>query len=108
MEFEKLFIVTDKLRVLARGEQLNTYLAIESDGQTIQLNVDKWTEFKKSMNAIDVEFMRRFNYQYPPSGPLPDEGEVRTDFYYNLLRFFILCYVIVGRVARSICVNVDR
>lgn len=105
MEFEKLLRITSTLRVLVRGSQLETYLAIESDRQVVQMNVDKWTEFKKAIHEIDTEFMRRFNYQYPPSEPLPDEGEVRTDFYYNLLRFFILCYAIIRRVVVSTCVK---
>ncbi len=69
----KTFIITDNVRVKLANVQLDTLLVIESVKRKdqdlivdnyITMNIDRWTEFKKNINAIDEEFKKRFNYQY--------------------------------------------
>lgn len=62
MEYEKILNFANGLRVLLRNTRLGTYVLLEVDkSYFIQLDVDKWTEFTKSIAAINHEFHRRFN-----------------------------------------------
>lgn len=63
----KEFIITNDLKVIVGGWQIDTVVFIENSDQKkyVYLDVDKWTELKKSILAIDTEFWKRFNYQYP-------------------------------------------
>ena len=49
--------------------QLNTSILLKTidNGVSycIKMKIDKWSEFKQSIKAIDQEFYKRFNYQYP-------------------------------------------
>lgn len=57
-------IVTNDLRVLICDYQLNTYILIQgANDSCISMDIDKWTEFKQSINTIDEEFKKRFNSQ---------------------------------------------
>ena len=57
------------MKVEFKNVQLNTEIVIAIDSplgrRSISMDVDKWTEFKKSIFDIDAEFYKRFNYQYP-------------------------------------------
>lgn len=67
----KTFIITNNLRAKVANTQLDTVLTIETlrknsrDYDFITMNFDRWTEFKKNINAIDEEFQTRFRHQYP-------------------------------------------
>lgn len=59
--------VTGDLKVRICGWRLNTRIIVENTGtekKGVSLDVDKWTELKKSIFYIDEEFRNRFNYQY--------------------------------------------
>lgn len=65
-KYSTTFILTDKLKLTVYDWQTKVTLVFEnkSVNQIIHLDVDSWTEFKKSLHEIDQEFQRRFNYQY--------------------------------------------
>lgn len=69
MDLFKSFIITHDMKVEFKNVQLSTEIVItvnsSSGRQSICLDVDKWTELKKSIFDIDKEFYKRFNYQYP-------------------------------------------
>ena len=69
MEFHKEFIITNDMKVQFRNVQLDTKIVISvnlpTGTESVSMDVDKWTEFKKAINDVDQEFYKRFNYQYP-------------------------------------------
>jgi hypothetical protein len=69
MEFRKTFNITHNMKIELINVQLNTKILITTETPSgkdhIFLDVDGWTEFKKSIKDIDQEFYKRFNYQYP-------------------------------------------
>lgn len=64
--FSKSFILTHNLKIRVYDWQTRVKIAIENTttNQSIDLDVDGWTEFKKCFLAIDEEYKKRFNYQY--------------------------------------------
>lgn len=56
------------MKVEFKDVQLNTKVIISTYSplgrHSVCLDVDKWTEFKKSIFDIDKQFYKRFNYQY--------------------------------------------
>lgn len=57
-------IVTNDLRVLVCDYQLKTHILIQGvNNSCIFMDIDKWTEFKQSINTIDEEFKKRFKAQ---------------------------------------------
>lgn len=73
VHFPKSFVITHNARVEVAKSQLNTVIVFQSltkkDDRFIldssfTMDVDRWTEFKKTMYAIDEEFQKRFNYPY--------------------------------------------
>lgn len=68
MDLSKEFIITNDMKVEFTDVQLDTKIIIVTQSsigrQSICLDVDKWTELKKSILDIDKEFYKRFNYQY--------------------------------------------
>lgn len=65
MESHTTFVITNDLKVIFRNFQLETKIyVVNKDGQYAYFDVDKWTEFKKSITDIDSEFYRRFNSQF--------------------------------------------
>lgn len=66
MDPVKRFVITDCLNIIMKDVQLNTCIVFRNDknNEHITLDVDKWTQFKQNIEAIDKEFYRRFNYQY--------------------------------------------
>lgn len=64
--YSTTFKLTDKLKLIIYDWQTKVTLVFEnkSVNQFIHLDVDGWTEFKKSLDDIDQEFKRRFNSQY--------------------------------------------
>lgn len=66
MEPTRNFVITDSLNVVLKNVQLDTKIVIMNNNnkEFITLDVDKWTQFKQNVEAIDKEFHRRFNYQY--------------------------------------------
>lgn len=75
MDFSKGFIITNDMKVEFKDVQLNTKIiltTLPSSSQTFSFDVDKWTEFKKYILAIDKEFYKRFNYQYSDFNTNPD------------------------------------
>lgn len=63
----KTFIITGDLKVIVMDWKTNTRIIIQNfDSKSFSyMDIDKWTEFKKNIYAIDEEFHKRFNYQYP-------------------------------------------
>lgn len=59
MENERLFNILSTLRVVVRKSKSDTYIIIESNGQTIHLNIEKWNKFKKYLSIIDTEINLR-------------------------------------------------
>ena len=57
------------MKVEFKDVQLDTKIIITTNSifgkQSVYLDVDKWTEFKKTLFELDREFYKRFNYQYP-------------------------------------------
>lgn len=65
-KYSTTFKLTHNLKLTVYDWQTRVKLVFEngSRSQFIHLDVDGWTEFKKSLYSIDEEFRRRFNYQY--------------------------------------------
>lgn len=68
MELHKTINLTNNLQLLVGGYQLGTYIVFKELGGvgeiSLFLDVDRWTEFKKHIQSIDSEFMKRFKYTY--------------------------------------------
>ena len=68
MDLFKSFIITHDMKVEFKNFQTKTKIIFTINsalgGQSISLDVDKWTELKKSITDIDKEFYKRYNYQY--------------------------------------------
>lgn len=66
MEAKRTLVVTDCLSVILKDVQLDTVIILKNinNNEQITLDVDKWTQFKQNIEAIDKEFFDRFNYQY--------------------------------------------
>jgi len=68
MDFIKQFTVTHDMKIEFKNVQLNANIIISTftpcGKQSICMDIDKWTEFKKSIFDIDKEFYKRVNYQY--------------------------------------------
>ena len=64
---EKTFIITNTLKIVVCNTQLETKIYIKCTDMPayICMDIDRWTEFKKGFLAIDEEFQKHFNYQYP-------------------------------------------
>lgn len=69
--YSKTFIITNDLKAIVSNWQLDAAIFIEKKNKNtglltfIMMDLNHWTEFKKTINAIDEEFKRRFNYQHP-------------------------------------------
>lgn len=66
--YSKTFIITGDFKAVLSNWQTNTSIFLvngNSRDHYVYMDIDKWTEFKKSINAIDEEFRKRFNYQFP-------------------------------------------
>lgn len=67
MEFHEEFIITNDMKIQFKNDQLETKIIISvytpNGRESVSLDVDKWTEFKKSISDVDQEFYRRFNHQ---------------------------------------------
>ncbi len=66
MEPSRTFVITNDMRIIVKNIHLNTIIEIVDIGnnKSITIGVDKWNEFKQSIQHIDEEFYRRFKYQY--------------------------------------------
>lgn len=66
MDLKSKVIVTNDLHVLFKNAQLETKIEIVNvrNNEKVSLNIDKWNELKQSIQAIDTEFYKRFNYPY--------------------------------------------
>lgn len=64
----KEFIITKDFKITANSWKSTTALLItNSDGNAkhfVIISINEWNELKKRVNEIDVEFRKRFNYQY--------------------------------------------
>lgn len=60
MDFERLFSITDNLRVLVRETGVKTYVAVESGRDHIFFDVEKWKKFELYFPIINTEFNVRF------------------------------------------------
>lgn len=68
MEFanSKTFLITDDFKTVVSNWQLNTTIfLVNKHSKFAYLEIDKWTEFKKSIIDIDEECNKRQNCQYP-------------------------------------------
>lgn len=67
MNPSKTFIVTDTFSVVLKDVQLTTTILIKDfdTNECITLDIDRWTQLKQNIKAIDEEFYSRFNYQFP-------------------------------------------
>lgn len=62
----KTFLITDDFKIVVSNWQLNTTIfCVSKNNKFAYFEVDKWTEFKKSVTDIDDEFNKRLNCQYP-------------------------------------------
>lgn len=62
----KTFIITHDMKALVSNWNLNTTIFLvngNSNEHIVFMDIDKWTQFKMSINAIDEEFRKRFNHQ---------------------------------------------
>lgn len=64
MDSERLFTITDNLRVLVRETGVKTYVAIESDRVSIFIQADKWKKFQSYFSIINSEFTTRYEDEY--------------------------------------------
>lgn len=66
MESTTTFHITGDLKVVFTNSQLNTkiYIANKNGNNFVCLDIDKWTEFKKNIFAIDKEFYSRLHSQF--------------------------------------------
>lgn len=60
MDFERLFSITDNLRVLVRETGVKTYVAVESDRGHVFFNAEKWKKFQIYFPIINTEFNIRY------------------------------------------------
>jgi len=69
MDPSKMIIITNDMSATLFDTQLNTYILLKTIDNGvpsyIKMKIDRWSEFKQSIRAIDQEFWKRFNYQYP-------------------------------------------
>lgn len=68
MEFfnGKTIFITDDFKIVISNIQLNTSIfLVNKNSKFAHFEVDKWTEFKKSISDIDDEFTKRTNCQHP-------------------------------------------
>lgn len=62
----RTFLITEDLKVVVSSWKLNTSIFIVNKNNKCSIfEVDKWTEFKKSIKDIDDEFNKRFVCLYP-------------------------------------------
>lgn len=63
----RTFVITDTFSVVLKDVQLTTKILIKDfkTNECITLDIDKWTQLKQNVEAIDKEFYNRFNYQFP-------------------------------------------
>lgn len=66
---ERLFTISDDMRVVVRKHSLHTYILIESNGQVLMFDSLLWKKFKKYFSIIDTEFNLRYNER---SGSISD------------------------------------
>lgn len=59
MENERIFHINDNLRIAVRNNEQSTYVIIESNNNTVSLDVDKWKKFRKWFPIVDTEFNLR-------------------------------------------------
>lgn len=64
MDGERLFTITDSLRVLVRETGVETYVVIESDGASIFIDADKWKKLQSYFTVINTEFITRYEDEF--------------------------------------------
>jgi hypothetical protein len=89
MENERLFFVSDDLRVLLRGLNQDTYIAFESNGQRMVFNANAWEKLKPLLHIIDEEFVSRRDFGKDKLFPISDGFKVMIsedsdDIYVNI------------------------
>jgi hypothetical protein len=64
--FSKTFLINEDFKVVVSNWQLNsTIFLVNKTNKCAYLDIDKWTEFKKSIVSIDDEINKRFNCHEP-------------------------------------------
>jgi hypothetical protein len=89
MENERLFSVSDDLRVLIRGLNQDTYIAFELNGQRMVFNANAWDKLKPLLHIIDEEFVSRRDSGKDKLFPISDDFKVlisedSDDIYVNI------------------------